>query len=429
MQKKILLAILLTSSFSCFGQIDYGYLRIAGMLDETLKSAIPEIKFNGSDTFSVFQIATRSFVGNTCLPLKYTFSDRNNPSRILKESNSDSTIYLNGKIKSRIYFSEGKPFYQIIFGVNANGKIDTSYQQRYDNLGNPYPIQSRSILYRNRFGLDSLYITQNLNNGIWKLNDSYHEFTYDNAGRITQAKYGAYYYLDSLRNVYSRTQTHVYTYTGNNLTLRVDSIASSTSATRSTIDRITKRQDTYDALDRFTQRRFDVWTSASPINAFTPESLYKITVYNAQNKVAESISSTWTNNAWEDTRKSVLTYSNNNLDILELGYGLNNSTWVLGVKYISKYCGVVNASKDLQPLDLKIFPNPAQDVLTFEGEKIDKSKNDLFIFDNKGGQIFQKKDVEFPYNVNVSSFPNGFYFIRINSEHGQTVTRKIVILR
>lgn len=430
MQKKIFLALVLMSSLSCFGQIDYPYLRIADMLNENLKSGIPEIRYNVNDTFFVFHIETRSFVNNSsCLPLKHTLSVRNNPAGILKESTSDTTIYLNGKIKSRTYSSEGKPYYKVEFGINSNGKIDTSYEYKLDASGVLTPLNGRSILYRNRFGADSLYITQSLTNGIWKLGGDYHEFSYDNSGKITQAKYGAYYYLDSLRNLYSRNKTHVYFYTGNNLTLRVDSTASSVSATTSTIDRITKTTFDYDALDRLTQRRYDVWTSASPVNTFTPEQLQKITAYNAKNKVLQASIANWSNDAWVDTHKSDITYPNNNLDALELAYRLNNGNWVLSSKYATTYCGNVNASQDLPPLEIKVYPNPVQDMLFLDAENSGMSTINLMIFDNKGAVIFQKNDVKFPYNVNTSNYPNGLYFIKTNNEKGQIATHKVVILR
>jgi Secretion system C-terminal sorting domain len=429
MQKKMLLVLMLLSSYSCFGQIDYPYLRIAGMLSENLKSAIPEIRYTINDTFFVFNSVTRSFVPNTCLPLTYTFFDRNNTERTLQESTKDSTIYVNGKIKSRIQYSAKKPYYQTTFGINSNGKIDTSYAQRFNEFGVPFSVDNRSILYRNRFGVDSLYVTQVLSNGIWKLGGDFHEFAYDNSGKIIQAKYGAYYYLDSVTNRYSRNSTHVYTYTGNNLTLRVDSTASSVSATTSTIDRIAKRTFDYDALGRVIQNRWDVWTSASPVNTFTPEQLIKTTAYNAQNKVLQVIVANWSNNAWVDSYKSDITYSNNNLDALELVYGQNNSNWVLTSKYATKYCGNVNASQDLPPLEIKVYPNPVQDVLFLEGENIETSNINLTIFDNKGTIIFQKKEVELPYNVNMSIYPNGFYFIKTNNGKGQTSTHKVILLR
>ena len=76
---------------------------------------------------------------------------------------------------------------------------------------------------------------------------------------------------------------------------------------------------------------------------------------------------------------------------------------------------------------IKIFPNPANDVLTLNTGNLKNIQ--LELFDISGRKLFQQKVSYSQENVDVSSFANGVYICTITSNN-QTVKReKIVISR
>ncbi len=73
---------------------------------------------------------------------------------------------------------------------------------------------------------------------------------------------------------------------------------------------------------------------------------------------------------------------------------------------------------------VKIYPNPAKDILNIETETNDFSQTKLI---DQNGRIVMTWD-KLPNNINVSSFPQGNYYLQINTPQGK-VNKKIIIVR
>ena len=205
-----------------FGQ-NYTYLRIEDILKTKLMSYIGEQRNSESDTFKVYSYDIAEY-NPSCLRTKITINYFDFPSQKVKEEFRDSTIYINGKPKFIFRFTRGVRESKMTFSISPDGKIDTTYLQYYDNSGNLSETNERTILYRNRFGEDSIYKRQIIYKGNWIDNGDFHQYIYDNNGRRVQYKLGSFL-GDSIR-VYQPSRNYNYFYTGNNLTLRVDSTIS-----------------------------------------------------------------------------------------------------------------------------------------------------------------------------------------------------------
>jgi hypothetical protein len=72
---------------------------------------------------------------------------------------------------------------------------------------------------------------------------------------------------------------------------------------------------------------------------------------------------------------------------------------------------------------LSIFPNPTQNSLTIEVQKL-YSKIVVEIIDEKGSIIYKKESLDSPITLNASI--HGIYFIKLSVDN-ETITRKIII--
>ncbi|MDZ4757252.1 MAG: T9SS type A sorting domain-containing protein [Bacteroidota bacterium] len=73
--------------------------------------------------------------------------------------------------------------------------------------------------------------------------------------------------------------------------------------------------------------------------------------------------------------------------------------------------------------DYTIYPNPTSGILTISNDYYSIEKNELFVYNTIGEQIY--KDIMNTGNskvIDLSAFPKGIYFLRMHSE-----TRKVVI--
>lgn len=73
---------------------------------------------------------------------------------------------------------------------------------------------------------------------------------------------------------------------------------------------------------------------------------------------------------------------------------------------------------------IKIYPNPAKDLLNIETQTNDLSQTKLI---DQNGRIVMTWD-KLPNNINVSSLPQGNYYLQINTPQGK-VNKKIIIAR
>lgn len=70
--------------------------------------------------------------------------------------------------------------------------------------------------------------------------------------------------------------------------------------------------------------------------------------------------------------------------------------------------------------DIKIFPNPTKSIVTIN---TDQMVTKVEIYNQVGQVVFNGNAV---YEINVSNFMNGIYFLRITNNYNQVITKKIV---
>ncbi|GAB4337450.1 MAG: hypothetical protein OHK0038_15870 [Flammeovirgaceae bacterium] len=84
---------------------------------------------------------------------------------------------------------------------------------------------------------------------------------------------------------------------------------------------------------------------------------------------------------------------------------------------------IINGLEDDWVSELKFYPNPTTDFLKIEGKNLQKAD----ILDLTGKILFTHSFITSDDNINVSSLRNGIYFVRIFSEKGWIVSKKLII--
>ena len=83
--------------------------------------------------------------------------------------------------------------------------------------------------------------------------------------------------------------------------------------------------------------------------------------------------------------------------------------------------GIDNEDKN-KDLFLKIYPNPANDILTIQT----KEKGNLVLFDTKGQILIEKNILSNQNEIDISRFANGLYILVFITEKGQVYEKVIV---
>jgi hypothetical protein len=76
-------------------------------------------------------------------------------------------------------------------------------------------------------------------------------------------------------------------------------------------------------------------------------------------------------------------------------------------------------------LSIKIYPNPAKDILYIEVQDINLFQNPgvgITIINSIGIRIYQSHNIETKQTIDLNKYPKGIYFVTIGNE-----TRKILI--
>jgi len=86
--------------------------------------------------------------------------------------------------------------------------------------------------------------------------------------------------------------------------------------------------------------------------------------------------------------------------------------------------------------DIRVWPNPVEDVLAITTQGHRGSETQSFIYEvriiNSLGQKISEKEIEFKNNkieINTSELPNGVYYLRLKSGKANTVSKRFVISR
>lgn len=108
---------------------------------------------------------------------------------------------------------------------------------------------------------------------------------------------------------------------------------------------------------------------------------------------------------------------------------VNNSYWVASQPYYDNCGFVVLDSNEYDFKDeLKIFPNPAWDLITLQLPDTFNSYGILTIYNNFGEPVLRREicGLSNSFTIDVSNFINGIYFLSINSNSSSISTKLIV---
>ena len=76
---------------------------------------------------------------------------------------------------------------------------------------------------------------------------------------------------------------------------------------------------------------------------------------------------------------------------------------------------------DKQPSEIKIYPNPATDIITIETP----FSGSLFILNSNGQQLFTYQTTERRTQIDISPLPNGIFFVRLKGEKTEKTVKFI----
>lgn len=210
---------------------------------------------------------------------------------------------------------------------------------------------------------------------------------------------------------------------------------------------------TYDANNNLISELFQSWNSSGWVN-----SILTTYSYDSKNNLTSDLFQTWNGSAWANYMKDLNTYDSNNNLINDLRQIFNGTTWVnydqflfsydaskiennYSAKYwdntgtavtsgdsISYYYHTVMGINDLSSnvSTVKIYPNPATDKITIELSEAIKECN-LAIIDVEGQQLIIYVVTRQQMQVDISSLPQGLYFIRLTSNK-TVITGKFIKL-
>ncbi|MBK8704334.1 MAG: T9SS type A sorting domain-containing protein [Saprospiraceae bacterium] len=79
--------------------------------------------------------------------------------------------------------------------------------------------------------------------------------------------------------------------------------------------------------------------------------------------------------------------------------------------------------------NLMLFPNPGKDLFTLQGALTGRHNIEIEVINMLGQSVFSKKlkQVEnLDETLDLSAFPGGSYFVKIQTEHGSVFSRKLM---
>ncbi len=90
-------------------------------------------------------------------------------------------------------------------------------------------------------------------------------------------------------------------------------------------------------------------------------------------------------------------------------------------------CFIINSTDEIEESKIKVFPNPTQDILNLEYDEMLKIE-ELNIL-NFNGQVIKSFQVENGFSqINISDFPIGVYYLKIETVKSEFVFKKFIKL-
>ena len=129
----------------------------------------------------------------------------------------------------------------------------------------------------------------------------------------------------------------------------------------------------------------------------------------------------WDGNQWEDFHVSDGLVGPN---VRGLVIDSDNNVWVATSTGVSKISAIASALVAAEIATFNLFPNPINDVLYLNNGTQDIQQ--VKIYNNLGALVYSNDSKQQQYEIDVSSFSQGLYYVNINSS--ETIIRKKIII-
>ncbi|QXP69702.1 T9SS type A sorting domain-containing protein [Polaribacter sp. R2A056_3_33] len=383
--KKITLLFLFFCSLSAFSQVK-------------LTSSTKE--YNNGTTWDLRNKTTYTYDANENL-ISEKYYDRNNSSSSWTYSSNDSFVYNSeNKVVSDTYES-----------FDYSGNVSYGYKANYTYNANNQIVESINLEFK-----DGVYV-------------------------------------DDYKNIY--------TYSGNKIIEVVDYYWNG-SAWVLTADYSSKSTVNYGANGLVSEFYYYEWNGSAW--SLDGKDVYG---YNANNKLTSSIYYDWNGAAYEANYKDEYGYDANGNLILEKWSDYNNGSFELyseenytfdvtqmmssfthpfkdkfgfealtgqGNRFVNKVLGYSNVDyrtthnygevtasvKDFSSIDFAVFPNPTSSILKIDDTRF--TLRNIELFNVLGKKVFVSTKNE----INIAHLVNGVYLLKIESEKGNVVTKRII---
>jgi len=116
------------------------------------------------------------------------------------------------------------------------------------------------------------------------------------------------------------------------------------------------------------------------------------------------------------------------IPVLEISGQLQNNNFnATQVRYRDRYQSVIGISESISSLDINIFPNPSNEILTIHFNK--PSKGILKIINENGKQVYSELlQHDFIKNISLQNFSRGIYNLCYVQKDGKTICKSFVII-
>lgn len=88
---------------------------------------------------------------------------------------------------------------------------------------------------------------------------------------------------------------------------------------------------------------------------------------------------------------------------------------------------IIDALESLKPAAIQVFPNPATSLLNIQLHTA--APLQLRLTDNSGKEVYQEVISTFPFELDLSGFADGFYFLELEDQAGTHWVEKVVLSR
>lgn len=95
------------------------------------------------------------------------------------------------------------------------------------------------------------------------------------------------------------------------------------------------------------------------------------------------------------------------------------------------FSNVKEVDLNQNPLDVSIFPNPAENRIFISMKELEGKKSDFKIIDRFGKMMYSQSFESLPgepVKVDLTDFVSGVYFIKINSEGRRSITKRLIVV-